>query len=88
MGRRGRARAVDVDTETKAAMATVDTVEHADSRQIRLAGDWTLATMPSPIAAFERRLCELRGSNVEWDLRSISRLDSAGAIVLWRAWGR
>lgn len=88
MGRIGRAGGVDADTEAGMALATVDAVEHADSRQIRLAGDWTLSTMPLPIAAFEQRLSELRASNPGWDLRSISRMDSAGAIVLWRAWGR
>ncbi|WP_300455606.1 ABC transporter permease [Accumulibacter sp.] len=71
------------------AAATLETVQRTDSLPvIVLAGDWTLATLPQPLAPFERRLRELAGTGSGWDLQSISRLDSAGAIVLWRNWGR
>ena len=51
-----------------------------------LKGDWTLAHLPRPLAAFERELG--RQSVVFWDLSGVSRLDSAGALLLWRIWGR
>ena len=51
-----------------------------------LKGDWTLAHLPRPLAAFERELG--RHSVVFWDLSGVSRLDSAGALLLWRIWGR
>ncbi len=70
------------------AVAAIATVERADTVQVVLSGDWTLATMPQPIAGLERRLHELAAGHPGWDLQSISRLDSAGAIVLWHAWGR
>ncbi|WP_291994831.1 ABC transporter permease [Candidatus Accumulibacter sp. ACC003] len=68
--------------------ATIATVEQAGRVQLRLAGDWTLATMPRPIASLELRLRALASGNPHWDLQSIVRMDSAGAILLWRAWGR
>ncbi|MEF8753475.1 MAG: ABC transporter permease [Accumulibacter sp.] len=68
--------------------ATIDVVDEAGVRQLVLAGDWRLATMPQPIAAFELRVRQLGTGNPAWDLHLVSRLDSAGATLLWRAWGR
>ncbi len=70
------------------AVAAIESVQRADQEQLVLSGDWTLATLPQPIAGFERRLRDLVVSHPGWDLRMIARLDSAGAILLWRAWGR
>ena len=70
------------------AVAAIESVKQADQERLVLSGDWTLATLPQPISAFERCLCDLAARHPGWDLRSITRLDSAGAILLWRAWGR
>ncbi|QKS27961.1 MAG: putative phospholipid ABC transporter permease protein MlaE [Accumulibacter sp.] len=70
------------------AAATIDVVENAGVRRLVLAGDWRLATMPQPIADFELQLQRLAAGSPAWELHSIARLDSAGATVLWRAWGR
>ena len=70
------------------AAATMETVHRAGRVQVLLAGDWTLTRLPLPISALEARLRDLVVDNPAWDLRSISRLDSVGAIVLWRGWGR
>lgn len=50
-----------------------------------LSGEWTLVGMPS---ALRQRLAECAASDPVWDLRAVTRLDSAGATVLWQAWGR
>ncbi len=70
------------------AQATVETRQRLDSVQIVLAGDWTLATLPQPISSVEQRLRDLARVDPGWDLRAISRLDSVGAVLLWRSWGR
>ncbi|KFB67558.1 MlaE family lipid ABC transporter permease subunit [Candidatus Accumulibacter vicinus] len=70
------------------AVAAIESVKQADQERLVLSGDWTLATLPAPISALERRLCDLAASHPGWDLLSVTRLDSAGAILLWRAWGR
>jgi phospholipid/cholesterol/gamma-HCH transport system permease protein len=70
------------------SVAAIDLVQQPGVLQLRLSGDWTLATMPQPIVSFERRLRELATGNPAWDLQSIARLDSAGGILLWRAWGQ
>lgn len=70
------------------AIATIETRESEERLQVMLSGDWTLATLPTPIAELEERLRALAGSRAHWDLQNIVRIDSVGAIVLWRAWGR
>jgi phospholipid/cholesterol/gamma-HCH transport system permease protein len=70
------------------ADAAINTREHEGRSLVRLSGEWTLATLPLPINRLESRLTELTANNAAWDLRTIERLDSVGAILLWRAWGR
>ena len=68
--------------------ATIDTREREGQLQVTLSGDWTLTTLPMPIAGLEARLQALAASNCSWNLQAIQRIDSVGAILLWRAWGR
>ena len=66
----------------------IETVAQADTRRVVLSGEWTLTTLAQPISELEARLSALTAGNPQWDMRPISRLDSTGAILLWRAWGR
>ena len=59
---------------------------HEGQQGLLLSGDWTLAHLPRPLAAFERELGRQKAAF--WDLSAVSRLDSAGALLLWRIWGR
>ena len=70
------------------AEPTIDTDERAGQLHVMLSGDWTLANLPTPISGLEARLQGLAASHPVWDLRAIPRIDSVGAILLWRAWGR
>ncbi len=63
--------------------------EVCDGRRIaRLSGHWTLASLPQTLSDLDGQLRELAGSDVVWDLSAVERLDSAGALLLWRAWQR
>ena len=56
-----------------------------------LSGDWTLAALcdvSSGLAALEAQLCAQYAAGAAWNLDGVERLDSAGAMLLWRAWGR
>jgi len=56
---------------------------------IALAGRWTLVAIAEEAAALGRQLAEHgRVANATWDCLGIEALDSAGAMLLWRAWGR
>ncbi len=52
---------------------------------IRPEGDWTLAALTPGIGPIRRALDHVDA--VHWDLSGVARLDSFGAMLLWRAWG-
>lgn len=54
---------------------------------VLLSGRWNLASIAPRADDLDRRLAELSGQDDrEWDCREIELLDSAGAMLLWRAW--
>jgi phospholipid/cholesterol/gamma-HCH transport system permease protein len=56
---------------------------------VRLAGDWTLEALARHLKALSRSLAEYGADRrLGWDLTAIERLDSTGALLIWRAWGR
>jgi phospholipid/cholesterol/gamma-HCH transport system permease protein len=58
---------------------------HVEPGKIVLAGQWTLAAM---LPHLERLQRQLRAHSADhWDLLAITRIDSAAAVLLWRAWG-
>lgn len=59
-----------------------------DAGKVRLSGDWTLRTMEAPPARLESELRRLARRERGWDLSAVGRMDTAGALILWRAWGR
>ena len=58
----------------------------ADPR-VRLSGDWTLSFLAPRLEALRRQLQAVAG-DAGWDLSGVTRLDSFGAVLLWRHWGR
>ncbi len=70
------------------AGAAIDSTERAGRCEVLLSGDWTLVSLPTPIAELDARLRALAERSAAWDLQAITRIDSVGAILLWRAWGR
>lgn len=60
---------------------------------VALEGSWSAAMMARPAvwSELQRSLTETVskvGTNGDWDLRSVERLDHTGAQLLWNAWGR
>ena len=54
---------------------------------IELSGAWNLRALEPVLQQVEARLAEHRGAP-GWDLRPVTTLDHAGALLLWRVWGR
>lgn len=50
-----------------------------------LLGEWTLAALLPRQREIESRLARV-GAADNWDLSAVSRLDSAGAVLIWRTW--
>lgn len=68
-------------------MSTIPSLQ-LEPGKISLAGVWTLAAMQAEIPALQLRLAAAQKDvNAIWDLSRVDRLDSAAAILLWRAWG-
>jgi phospholipid/cholesterol/gamma-HCH transport system permease protein len=56
---------------------------------IQLRGDWTtLALAPKARHLSEQLLQWVAHPEVSWDLSAVQKLDQAGALLLWHAWGR
>ncbi|MBS1210229.1 MAG: transporter permease [Proteobacteria bacterium] len=52
-----------------------------------LTGDWTLLALKPRLIMLRARLL-FHGRSVKvWDLSQVSRMDTFGALLLWRAWG-
>jgi phospholipid/cholesterol/gamma-HCH transport system permease protein len=69
--------------------ASISVEGDAAERRARLDGTWTLKGLAGVRERIAYRLAELaREQRLTWDLRHVSALDSVGAMMLWRAWGR
>ncbi|HSD61241.1 MAG TPA: ABC transporter permease [Burkholderiales bacterium] len=56
--------------------------------RVVLAGTWNLKALARRLADISSRLRVLGAEpGADWDLTGIDRLDDAGAVLLWRAWG-
>jgi phospholipid/cholesterol/gamma-HCH transport system permease protein len=52
---------------------------------VRVTGIWRLPELAPILGTLQTQLAAAGGAG--WDLTQVSRLDQAGAAVLWRAWG-
>jgi phospholipid/cholesterol/gamma-HCH transport system permease protein len=68
----------------------IQALRHAEGGgNVALSGRWTLAEIAERAAALARELAAHgRAPDTSWDCLGIEALDSAGAVLLWRAWGR
>lgn len=53
-----------------------------------LVGDWTLLGLGGRFDELAAEASALHAHATDWDLSGIQALDHAGALLLWRAWGR
>ncbi|MEF8793277.1 MlaE family ABC transporter permease [Thiohalorhabdus sp.] len=57
--------------------------------RVEVSGQWDLLATPEHRSQARSQLAALVASeSVIWDLRGIDRMDSVGALEIWRAWGR
>ncbi len=58
-------------------------------RCLVLSGAWNLRGLERRLVTLAPRLAEYAADkNSRWDLQGVDRIDHAGAMLLWRAWGR
>ena len=57
--------------------------------RVELTGAWNLRSLERKLAAITPRLATCAGAHgCRWDLSGVTALDHAGAMLVWRAWGR
>jgi phospholipid/cholesterol/gamma-HCH transport system permease protein len=67
----------------------VSTTAAGGARSLALSGAWNLRGLERRLAELAPRLAEYAADkNSQWDLRGVDVIDHAGAMLLWRAWGR
>lgn len=70
------------------SLARIEQSDQQDAGLVRLSGRWTLATTSlrsSELAAELERAARRKST---WDCTELEAIDSAGAMLLWRSWGR
>jgi phospholipid/cholesterol/gamma-HCH transport system permease protein len=69
--------------------AGLASTEQSGAVVAKLSGTWTLSIVGQELAVLRTELADLASRDaVTWDCTDIQALDSAGAMLLWRAWGR
>src|SRR3990172_10094794 len=59
------------------------------TRRFELSGAWTLRALRFRLTELAPRLAECAAApSSQWDLRGVQAIEHAGAMLLWRAWGR
>ncbi|TAN66778.1 MAG: ABC transporter permease [Methylobacter sp.] len=67
---------------------TLEVVKQDDEQQcVKLSGSWNLRSLVTA-PALNRTIGLYAAKNMSWDMRSVEVLDSAGALILWKAWGK
>src|SRR5574340_1123714 len=69
------------------ASADLPRIELGASGEARLVGDWTHRALSGRAAALRAQLAQVP-PGAAWDLEGIGLVDSFGALLVWRAWGR
>ena len=65
------------------------TTAEGGGRCLVLSGAWNLRGLENRLAELVPRLAEYAADqNSRWDLQGVEVIDHAGAMLLWRAWGR
>ncbi|MBI5793455.1 MAG: ABC transporter permease [Rhodocyclales bacterium] len=70
------------------SIARIELVVRDDERVVRLTGLWTLATTSHGATGLAAELKDAAQPDAGWDCLGLEAIDSAGAMLLWRAWGR
>lgn len=62
-------------------------IDAQGSGKVALSGHWTHRALTRTIQELRKALGQFP-ADTQWDLTGVARIDSFGALILWRAWGR
>lgn len=66
---------------------TLETFEESGQRYVKLSGNWNLRNLIIAPELNRKIGLYAANQNIQWDMGSVDLLDSAGALILWKAWG-
>ncbi len=68
---------------------TLEIVEQDNGQHcVKLTGSWNLRSLVT-VPELNRKISSYAANkNIQWDMNSVEVLDSAGALILWKAWGK
>ena len=78
------------DTPTNQDIPPTLEIVEQDNKQLcaKLSGSWNLRSLVAA-PALKRKISSCAANkNMQWDMNSVEVLDSAGALILWKAWGK
>ncbi len=68
---------------------TLEVVEQNDGRRcVKLTGSWYFRSLVTATELNRKISSYAANKNIHWDMSSIEVLDSASALILWKAWGK
>jgi phospholipid/cholesterol/gamma-HCH transport system permease protein len=70
------------------SVARIEVIVRPGGRDVRLSGRWTLETTSRRASGLESELAGVADPGSHWDCLELEAIDSAGALLLWRAWDR
>jgi phospholipid/cholesterol/gamma-HCH transport system permease protein len=68
--------------------ASINFSDSEGRQTVTLAGRWILSETAEQVGSLSEHLQKIHAAATAWDCLGIEALDSAGAMVLWRSWGR
>jgi phospholipid/cholesterol/gamma-HCH transport system permease protein len=66
---------------------TLETFEDSGQRYVKLSGNWNLRNLIIAPELNRKIGLYAANKNTQWDMESVDLLDSASALMLWKAWG-
>jgi phospholipid/cholesterol/gamma-HCH transport system permease protein len=70
------------------SLASIELSDQQGAGLVRLSGRWTLSSTSLRSLELTAELDRAARSQSTWDCTGLEAIDSAGAMLLWRAWGR
>ncbi len=68
---------------------TLEVVDCIDGQRcVKLSGSWNLRSLVTAPELSQKISSHAANKNIQWDMNSIEVLDSASALILWKAWGK
>ncbi len=67
---------------------TLEVIEDSRQQCVKLSGSWNLRSLVTAPELSQKISLYAANKNIQWDMNAVEVLDSAGALIIWKAWGK